>query len=160
MIGDPEILILDEPTSGLDPNQIIEIRELIKTIGKEKTVILCSHILPEVEATCDRVVIVNKGEVVADGTTTDLRKNMGSQQSELKLEFLQGDENEIRSLIQGVSAVQEVTSEANLKFSISYSGAEDLREVIYDLFSNTTNKLISCQQSEKSLEDIFRQLTH
>ena len=161
MIGDPEILILDEPTSGLDPNQIIEIRELIKTIGREKTVILCSHILPEVEATCDRVVIINKGKIVADGTTEDLRQNMGGhQQSELKLEFLKGTESEIREAIQGVASVQNITGASDLKFSVSYSGAGDLRETIYDLFINTSNKLISCQQNQKSLEDIFRQLTH
>jgi len=74
MIHDPQILLLDEPTSGLDPNQIIEIRKLIKEVGKEKTVVLSTHILPEVEATCDRILIINKGKIVADGTSESLRK--------------------------------------------------------------------------------------
>jgi len=73
MIHDPEILILDEPTTGLDPNQIVEIRKLIRELGKEKTVILSTHILPEVEATCDRILIINKGRIVADGTPENLR---------------------------------------------------------------------------------------
>lgn len=73
MIHDPEVLLLDEPTTGLDPNQIVEIRELIKNIGREKTVIMSSHILAEIEATCDRVLIINKGKIVADGTSAELR---------------------------------------------------------------------------------------
>ena len=79
MIGDPEILVLDEPTSGLDPNQIVETRELIKNIGKEKTVIISSHILSEIEATCDRLVIINKGKIVADGATREIKKSAGKE---------------------------------------------------------------------------------
>jgi ABC-2 type transport system ATP-binding protein len=80
MIHDPEILILDEPTTGLDPNQIVEIRKLIRDLGKEKTVILSTHILPEVEATCDRILIINKGKIVADGTAENLRKQSAGQE--------------------------------------------------------------------------------
>ncbi len=81
LIHDPEVLILDEPTSGLDPNQIVEIRELIKKIGSEKTVILSSHILAEVEATCDRILIISNGKIVADGTSKDLRKQSEGQRN-------------------------------------------------------------------------------
>lgn len=162
MIADPEILILDEPTAGLDPNQIIEIRKLIKTIGKEKTVVLCSHILTEVEATCDRVVIINKGKIVADGTPTSLRKKTESSQSALQLEFLKGEVLQIKEQLQAIPQVKNIDqlgSDKDLKFTVLYEGDIDLRQTIFDLFDRTENKLISCQESEKKLEDVFRQLT-
>ena len=90
MIHNPEILIFDEPTSGLDPNQIMEIRKLIRELGREKTVILSTHILPEVEATCDRIFIINKGKLVADGTAESLRKQaQGSDYHDCSLSWLQ-----------------------------------------------------------------------
>ncbi|MEI7980086.1 MAG: ATP-binding cassette domain-containing protein, partial [Bacteroidota bacterium] len=94
LIHNPAVLILDEPTSGLDPNQIVEIRELIKKIGKEKTVILCSHILAEVEATCDRIVIISNGKLVADGTASNLRKQAQNKEI-VKVTIEDGDRNEI-----------------------------------------------------------------
>src|SRR5690606_3072905 len=94
MIHDPEILILDEPTTGLDPNQIIEIRKLIRDLGKEKTVILSTHILPEVEATCDRILIINKGKIVADGTPETLRKQAQGQEM-LRVTIEGGDKNTV-----------------------------------------------------------------
>ena len=99
MIHDPEILILDEPTTGLDPNQIIEIRKLIHDLGKEKTVILCTHILPEVEATCDRILIINKGKIVADGTAETLRKQAQGNEV-LKVRIEDGDSNQIFAALQ------------------------------------------------------------
>ncbi|MEL6867390.1 MAG: ATP-binding cassette domain-containing protein, partial [Bacteroidota bacterium] len=104
MIHDPEILILDEPTTGLDPNQIVEIRELIRQLGQEKTVILSTHILPEVEATCDRILIINRGQIVADGTAATLRKQAQGQQV-LRLRIEDGDLNLIFSALQELPSV-------------------------------------------------------
>jgi ABC-2 type transport system ATP-binding protein len=107
MIHDPEILILDEPTTGLDPNQIVEIRELIKEIGKEKTVILSTHILPEVEATCDRILIINRGQIVADGTAESLRRQ--SQGKEVLVVSVEDGENaEVEAALQEVYTVESV----------------------------------------------------
>ena len=107
LIHDPEVLILDEPTTGLDPNQIIEIRELIKKIGKEKTVILSSHILAEVEATCDRIMIINKGKIVADGTAADLRKKAQGKEI-LKVTVEDGDINDIFNALQNLETTETV----------------------------------------------------
>jgi ABC-2 type transport system ATP-binding protein len=101
MIHDPKILILDEPTTGLDPNQIVEIRELIRRIGREKTVILSSHILAEVEATCDRIIIINKGKIVADGTSEELRKQAQGDEI-LKIQIKDGEVNEIFRALQSI----------------------------------------------------------
>jgi len=101
MIHDPEILILDEPTSGLDPNQIIEIRKLIKELGRHKTVILSTHILPEVEATCDRILIINKGKIVADGTSESLRKQaQGGGFTKIKIEGEKNSDKIFSSLLE------------------------------------------------------------
>jgi len=107
LIHNPRVLVLDEPTSGLDPNQIIEIRDLIREIGQEKTVILSSHILAEVEATCDRIVIINKGRIVADGTSADLRKQSQGREI-LKVTIEGGNKNEVFKALQGLSNVQIV----------------------------------------------------
>ena len=107
LIHNPDVLILDEPTSGLDPNQIVEIRELIKQIGKEKTVILSSHILAEVEATCDRIMIINKGKIVADGTAKDLRKQAQGKEV-LQLTIEDGDPNEVFKALQGIDTIEMV----------------------------------------------------
>ena len=104
LLHDPEVLILDEPTTGLDPNQIIEIRKLIKELGKEKTVILSSHILAEVEATCDRILIINKGKIVADGTSKDLRKQSEGREI-LKIKIEDGDKNTIFEALQKLETV-------------------------------------------------------
>ena len=101
LIHDPEILILDEPTSGLDPNQIVEIRKLIRDLGKHKTVILSTHILPEVEATCDRILIINQGKIVADGTSELLRKQ-ASGEDVLRVKIEDGDPNTIFKALQGL----------------------------------------------------------
>jgi len=107
MIHNPEILILDEPTTGLDPNQIIEIRKLIRDLGKEKTVILSTHILPEVEATCDRILIINKGIIVADGTADTLRKQaQGNEVLRIKIE--DGTAQNIRQMLDDLDCVQQV----------------------------------------------------
>lgn len=160
MIHDPEILILDEPTTGLDPNQIVEIRELIRELGKEKTVILSTHILPEVEATCDRILIINNGKIVADGTAATLRKQAQGQQV-LQARIEDGDANDIHAKLMAldtVSAVDFVDVNAN-QFAIqSHPEMQSNREIFQLCVQNnwTLSELIPL---ETKLEDIFRDLT-
>ncbi|HSQ34900.1 MAG TPA: ATP-binding cassette domain-containing protein, partial [Candidatus Binatia bacterium] len=130
MMGDPEILVLDEPTSGLDPNQIIEIREIIKKIGKEKTIILSTHILSEAEATCDRVVIINKGRIVADSDIGQLKQSLGNE-AVIALAFQSGAFDAVRETlgqIAGVVAVEEAEStDGVLAVNVTCRSGEDLR---------------------------------
>jgi ABC-2 type transport system ATP-binding protein len=107
MMSDPEILVLDEPTSGLDPNQIVEIREIIRRIGEEKTVILSTHILSEAEATCDRIVIINKGRIIADGSTRDIKAQNG-QADQIQITLLHTDFEAVRSQLESVRGVRKV----------------------------------------------------
>ncbi|MCK5822225.1 MAG: ATP-binding cassette domain-containing protein [Bacteroidales bacterium] len=159
MIHDPEVLILDEPTSGLDPNQIIEIRELIKTIGREKTVILSSHILAEVEATCDRILIINKGQIVADGTANDLRKQAQGQEI-LKLTIEEGDSNTIFETIKGLDTIDTVDlmDEEN-RFEIQSKSNMSSRRSIFNMCVEKSWILTEITLVETKLEDIFRELT-
>jgi ABC-2 type transport system ATP-binding protein len=160
MIHDPEILILDEPTTGLDPNQIVEIRKLIRELGKEKTVILSTHILPEVEATCDRILIINKGKIVADGTAENLRKQATGQEIlKVRIEDGQADEilHELRR-IKNVDLVELVDKSLN-RFEIqSQSGTSSKREVFH-LCVQKNWVLSELIPIETRLEDIFRNLT-
>lgn len=160
MIHDPEILVLDEPTTGLDPNQIIEIRKLIRDLGKEKTVILSTHILPEVEATCDRILIINKGKIVADGTPETLRKQ--SQGNEiLKLSIEDGDPNIIlKSLkeLNTVLTIERIQADQNLFELQSHSEQTSVREV-FNLCVKKKWVLTELTPLETKLEDIFRNLT-
>jgi len=159
IIHNPEILILDEPTSGLDPNQIAEIRKLIRELGREKTVILSTHILPEVEATCDRIFIINKGKIVADGTAETLRKQaQGSDILRIKIE--DGDPNLIfRSLqsLRSVSMVEFADRKLN-RFDIHCTDNEVKRE-IFRLCVSKNWVLTEMTPFETKLEDIFRDLT-
>jgi ABC-2 type transport system ATP-binding protein len=160
MIHDPEILILDEPTTGLDPNQIVEIRKLIRELGKEKTVILSTHILPEVEATCDRILIINKGKIVADGTAENLRKQATGQEIfKVRIEDGQADEilHELRR-IKNIDLVELVDKGLN-RFEVqSQSGASSKREVFH-LCVQKNWVLSELIPIETRLEDIFRNLT-
>ena len=159
MIHDPEILILDEPTSGLDPNQIAEIRKLIRELGREKTVILSTHILPEVEATCDRIFIINKGKLVADGTAESLRKKaQGSDILRVRIE--DGDINQIFKGLQSLRAVSMVDfADRQLnRFDVHCRSEEGKRE-IFKLCVEKNWVLIEMTPFETSLEDIFRELT-
>ncbi len=163
MINNPEVLILDEPTSGLDPNQIIEIRNLIKKLGKQKTVILSTHILSEVQATCNRVIIVNKGKIVADGSPEELQaKSKG--QSVVTLEVKNNcDKNSLSSALRncrGVSKV-ELSGETGDSYIFNVFGERgtDLREVISSKVIEQKATLLSMQAKHSSLEDIFRELT-
>ncbi len=162
MMSDPEILVLDEPTSGLDPNQIMEIRDIIKRIGKEKTVILSTHILSEVEATCDRVVIIHKGKIVADGSTEELKK---SSEAEYTLNIvLRGPKAkevvDLLSPIEGVSKVEEKESAADgLSFRVLSSTSRDIRDEVYGRIKQKDWTLLEYVREFKSLEKIFRELT-
>lgn len=162
MMSSPEILVLDEPTSGLDPNQIVEIRELIREIGKQKTVILSSHILSEVEATCDRVVIINQGKIVADGTPQDIKKNYSGEKF-LVVELKNADAgavNKIFSALPGVAGVEKRDAAAGgSAFAVKASGNADVSHVIFEAIKNNNWELVSFRQEERSLENIFRELT-
>jgi len=159
MIHDPQILILDEPTSGLDPNQIAEIRRLIRELGREKTVILSTHILPEVEATCDRIFIINKGKLVADGTAETLRKQaQGSDIIRVRIE--DGDPNQIFRSLQSLRSVSMVdfTDRMFNRFDVHCRGEEVKRE-IFRLCVDKKWVLTEMTPFETKLEDIFRELT-
>ena len=160
MIHDPEILILDEPTTGLDPNQIVEIRELIKNIGLEKTVILSTHILPEVEATCDRILIINKGKIVADGTSATLRKQAQGQQV-IHVRIEDADVNLIYQQLQQLPSVAmvDILDSANNRFEVqSIQDAASNRDV-FQLCVKNKWALTEVIPFETRLEDIFRDLT-
>ena len=117
LIHDPEVLLLDEPTTGLDPNQIVEIRELIKNIGREKTVIMSSHILAEIEATCDRVLIINKGKIVADGTSAELR-NKSDKGKLLKICIQGGEDEDIYNELALIPELENIISSTPHHFEI------------------------------------------
>ena len=160
LIHDPEVLILDEPTSGLDPNQIVEIRELIKNIGREKTVILSSHILAEVEATCDRIMIINKGKIVADGSAEELRKHaQGKEILRVKIEEAELDDafEKIQELA-SVELVDFIDKEAFL-FEIQSKIDQSSRKDIFKLCVANNWVLTEMNPIETKLEDIFRELT-
>ena len=159
IIHNPEILILDEPTSGLDPNQIAEIRKLIRELGREKTVILSTHILPEVEATCDRIFIINKGKIVADGTAETLRKQaQGSDILRVKIE--DGEPDQIFKSLQSLKSVSmvEFTDRKLNRFNIHCS-TEEVKREIFRLCVNKNWVLTELTPFETKLEDIFRDLT-
>jgi ABC-2 type transport system ATP-binding protein len=160
LIHDPDVLILDEPTSGLDPNQIVEIRELIKKIGKEKTVILSSHILAEVEATCDRILIISKGKIVADGTSEELRKRAHGKEI-LKINIEDGEANAVFSALQGLETVESVDfiSHENHSFEIQSKSGMSSRRPIFNLCVKNKWVLTGMSSIETKLEDIFRELT-
>ncbi len=162
MINDPEILILDEPTSGLDPNQIVEIRDIIKKIGREKTVILSTHILSEAEATCDRIVIINKGKIVADGSTDELKREAGSDYI-IKVSIMHGNFDEVKDSFKSVPEVKDVIlthSETDLvEFHIACSSHKDLRPDIYQVIKSNNWPLLEFHRETRTLENIFRELT-
>jgi ABC-2 type transport system ATP-binding protein len=160
MIHDPEVLILDEPTTGLDPNQIVEIRELIKSLGKEKTVILSTHILPEVEATCDRILIINKGKIVADGTSDLLRKKAQGQQI-LQLRIEDGETNAIFQRLQDLTSVNsvDILNPAENRFEVQSVLNESSNRAIFELCVKNNWVLSEAIPLETKLEDIFRDLT-
>ena len=163
MMADPEILILDEPTSGLDPNQIAEIRNIIKTIGKEKTIIFSTHILSEAEATCDRIAIINKGRMVADDTTANLKLS-AKQSSFISLSLKGALQNDAKTLLTGIDSTLDVKDvepvEENLvSFEITSSGDRDFRSDIYLKIKETDWIITQFSKESQALEKIFRELT-
>ena len=165
MIHDPKVLILDEPTSGLDPNQIVEIRSLIKELGKQKTVILSTHILSEVQAACNRVIIINRGKIVADGPIDDLQRSLhGGEKILLEIEIPTVQSFDMVSLqIKAIPAVETVSliEENNnfKKLNIETSSAVDIRRDLFTLCLTKGWTLLEMHRIQTSLEDIFRQLT-
>ena len=160
LIHDPEILILDEPTTGLDPNQIVEIRNLIKEIGREKTIILSTHILPEVEETCDRILILNNGKIVANGTSQTLRQKASGNQS-IRVQILDAKSDIIIPSLQsiaGVLSVDFVADEQNT-FLLTCNEDEKIRREIFKTCVNNNWFLSEMTPIETKLEDIFRELT-
>jgi len=161
MIHDPPILILDEPTTGLDPNQIVEIRELIKAIGREKTVILSTHILPEVQASCDRVLIIHKGRLVADGTPQDLQASFTGGQ---RVRFgVQAPADDVAAALQQWGRARIVEQHANggaeALFTLSAAHDDDVRPALFHLAVDRGWTLTELHQDQVNLEDVFRQLT-
>ncbi|MHC1778418.1 MAG: gliding motility-associated ABC transporter ATP-binding subunit GldA [Lentimicrobium sp.] len=155
MIHNPEVLILDEPTSGLDPNQLVEIRNLISEIGKQKTVMLSTHILQEVEAICSRAIIINQGKIVADDSTGHLLKNAGSTE-QVVVEFDREVKPSDLKTIKGVLNVKKVSG-----FTWSVESAKDLdvRQEIFRFAVENGLTVLSMQKQSNSLEDVFQKLT-
>jgi len=161
IIHDPKILILDEPTSGLDPNQIAEIRELIIELGKEKTLIISSHILQEVQAVCDRIVIINKGKIVADEATEDL-KSSHQNKTRLILDLI-ATEEEIPELTANLPQLELISMtpglEKELQLVLEYDIKTDQREDIYKFIKSKDWVILEMTRDKISLEDVFRKLT-
>ncbi len=159
LMSDPDILVLDEPTSGLDPNQIVEIRSIIKEIGKTKTIIFSTHILSEAEATCDRVVIINNGKVAADGTT-DMIKNTRDGSQTVSLVLGSSDRKNVEKMLKEIDGITEYSMEENNgNLEISISCSKDIRAELYSRIKTTDWILLELKQEKKSLEHIFRELT-
>ena len=153
LIHNPEVIILDEPTTGLDPNQLIEIRKLIRDLGKDKTVILSTHILQEVNAICDRVIIINQGKIVLDKSLESLREN---QQQIIEVSF--DYRLEIEALAR-LPKVQKVINTHDFVYEIYVSGRKDQRTEIFDFANENGLKILSLQQKNQSLEELFNELT-
>ncbi len=163
LIGNPKVLILDEPTVGLDPKQIIEIRNLIRMLGKHHTVILSSHILSEIQAVCDRVIVINKGKIIADDTPENLSTNLSDDHS-LTVVF-EGSKEKIEkelkqvSGVKAVSFVRENSYNNSVEFNIDPVAGYDIRKSIFNMASLNNFAILQMSSNELSLEDIFLRLT-
>lgn len=153
LLHDPEVLILDEPTTGLDPNQLVDIRQLIKTIGKKKTVFLSTHIMQEVEAMCDRVIIINKGQIVADKKLQELHE--GKEQI-VVVEFDYRVEN---AFLLKLPKAKNVVNTYDFVYEITFSTSEDMRAQVFDFAHDNQLKILQLHQKNISLETLFRDLT-
>ena len=153
LLHDPEVLILDEPTTGLDPNQLIDIRNLIKTIGKTKTVFLSTHIMQEVEAMCERVIIISKGEIVADKKLKDLRDE---KEQVVVVEFdYRVEDAFLLKLPKAISVVNTY----GFVYEITFKTTEDMRSYVFDFAHDNKLKILQLNQKNASLESLFRDLT-
>ncbi len=155
MIHNPEVLILDEPTSGLDPNQLIEIRNLIKNIGKEKTVILSTHIMQEVEAICNRVIIINKGKIIADDDTRMLQQKLQKE----KIFSVEFNQTVSKSDLQKITGVSSVENAGGNEWKIKSKKETDIRQDLFKYAVDHNLTVLKLNVEEHSLEDVFHQLT-
>lgn len=156
LIHNPQVLILDEPTSGLDPNQIVEIRNLVKEIGREKTVMLSTHIMQEVEAICDRVIIINKGKIVADESTSRLHQLTHSKEL-LIVEFSKPVNDKKLKLVNGIESVEKIETNT---WKITSAGKTDVRPSLFKLAVEEDATVLTLQKQSHSLEEVFRELTN
>ncbi len=155
MIHDPEVLILDEPTSGLDPNQILEIRDVIKRLGKNKTILFSTHILQEVQALCDRVIIINKGRIVADDSVSNLQKGISGAQVVI-VQFKEPVDPSLFNDLEEVTGVEQLHS---TNYKLKTADPESLRKRLLQLSLQNNLNIVSLQNERNSLEEIFRTLT-
>lgn len=154
LIPDPKVLILDEPTTGLDPNQLEEIRNLIREIGKDRTVLLSTHIMQEIKAICNRVLIINKGEIVADYQDISKITAFEEGQFQFEVEFLNAvDTNSLQDIL-NVNSVNKINDT-----NFTLIATQDIRSDIFDFAVNNNNKILTLKPIEKTMEDIFRKLT-
>ncbi|KAF2519915.1 gliding motility-associated ABC transporter ATP-binding subunit GldA [Flavobacterium salilacus subsp. salilacus] len=153
LLHDPEVLILDEPTTGLDPNQLVEIRELIKNIGKNKTVFLSTHIMQEVEAICDRVIIINKGKIVADRKINSLSEN---KEQVIEVAF---DYRVEEQLIQNIPHLVSYKNTFDFTWELTFSTDKDMRPSIFDFAHDNGLKTLQLNLKNKNLEAVFREMT-
>ena len=156
LIGDPDVLILDEPTVGLDPNQIIEIRNLIKSLGSDRTVILSTHIIPEVVAVCERVVVINNGEIVADDTVKNLMENAGDNKYSAVIE---GESSSILPVLAAIDNVIDVVPEGDNKYILTATEGADIRREVFLAAAENNLSLLSFAPVDVSLEAVFTRLT-
>ncbi|NDV43434.1 gliding motility-associated ABC transporter ATP-binding subunit GldA [Flagellimonas sediminis] len=153
LLHDPEVLILDEPTTGLDPNQLIEIRKLIRDIGKEKTILLSTHIMKEVEAVCDRVIIINKGQLVADKKLEELRE---AEEQIIEVEF---DYRVEEQLLQQLPHISKVTNTGGFVYELTFNTTNDMRPAVFDFAHDNQLKTLQLSRKNKNLESLFTELT-
>ncbi len=153
LLHDPEVLILDEPTTGLDPNQLIEIRKLIREIGRNKTILLSTHIMKEVEAVCDRVLIINKGKLVADATLEALRKD---EKQVIEVEF---DYRVEETLLRGLPHVEDIRNTGGFVYELSFSTPRDMRPAVFDFAHDHSLKTLQLSRKTQTLETLFTELT-
>ena len=153
LLHDPEVLILDEPTTGLDPNQLIEIRKLVRNIGQDKTILLSTHIMKEVEAVCDRVIIINKGEMVADKRLEELRK---AEEQIIEVEFDYRVEEEMLHQIPNISQVKNI---GGFVYELTFTTQKDMRPTVFDFAHDNQLKTLQLSRKNKNLEALFTELT-
>ena len=153
LLHNPDVLILDEPTTGLDPNQLIEIRQLIKNVGKEKTVLLSTHIMQEVEAICDRVIIINKGEIVLDKKLSDLKNN---KQQIIEVEF---DYRVEEVALQKIEKLEKIENTVGFVYQLYFETEQDMRGKVFDFAHDNGLKILQLHQKNTTLEKLFSELT-
>jgi ABC-2 type transport system ATP-binding protein len=154
LIHNPKVLILDEPTTGLDPNQLEEIRSLIRNVGKEKTVMLSTHIMQEVEAVCDRVIIIKQGEIVADDKTNKLK-----QQEQIQMVEVEFDKEASRSALKNINGIRDAKVKEKNTWIITGNNEIDLQKTIFEFAVKNNLSIRSLQRIENKLEDVFKSLT-